>query len=236
VSQADLARFEVLTFDCYGTLIDWETGILQALRAIRPHGWGASDETLLERFAAHEAAAESGDYISYREVLRRTLRGIAGDIGADVSPSDADRFAESVADWPPFEDSPGALRRLASKYRLGVLTNCDEDLFEASRRRLGVRFDWVITAERVRSYKPRTKHFEVALAQIPIEPSGILHVAQSLYHDHVPARAMGLATAWIDRRIGRPGTGATPTAEARPDLVFGSLAAFADAAVPAPDA
>jgi 2-haloacid dehalogenase len=232
VSQADLARFEVLTFDCYGTLIDWETGILQALRVIRPDGWGVPDETLLERFAAHEAAAESGDYISYREVLRRTLHGMAGDIGADVSPSDADRFAESVADWPPFGDSPGALGRLATTYRLGVLTNCDDDLFEVSRRRLGVRFDWVITAERVRSYKPRTKHFEVALAEIPVQPSGILHVAQSLYHDHVPAQAMGLATAWIDRRTGRSGTGATPPADAEPDLVFPTLAAFTEAAVP----
>jgi 2-haloacid dehalogenase len=231
-----LERFEVLTFDCYGTLIDWETGILQALRAIRPDGWDVSDEVLLERFAAHEAAAESGDYIPYREVLRRTVHGIAGELGPDVSTSDADRFARSVADWPPFLDSPGALRRLAARYRLGVLTNCDEDLFEASRRRLGVRFDWVITAERVRSYKPRTKHFEVALAEIPVPPSGILHVAQSLYHDHVPAQAMGLATAWIDRRAGRAGAGATPPAEARPGLVFASLAAFADAAVPAPDA
>jgi 2-haloacid dehalogenase len=230
MGHVDLGRFEVLTFDCYGTLIDWETGILRTLHALRPDGWGVLDETLLERFAAHESAAESGDYISYREVLRRTLHGMAGDISADVSTSDADRFAESVADWPPFGDSPEALRRLAATFRLGVLTNCDEDLFEASRRRLGVLFDWVITAERVRSYKPRTKHFEVALAEIPVQPSGILHVAQSRYHDHVPARAVGLATAWIDRRAGRPGTGATPPVDARPDFTFTSLAELADAA------
>jgi 2-haloacid dehalogenase len=225
----DLARFEVLTFDCYGTLIDWETGLLDALHAIRD--WRVPDETLLERFAAHEAAAEAGEYLPYREVLRRTLRGIAGDLRVQVAAADADRFASSVAGWPPFDDSAEALRRLAARYRLGVLTNCDEDLFEASRRRLGVRFDWVITAERVRSYKPRTAHFETALAEIRRDPSRILHVAQSLFHDHVPARAMGLATAWIDRRRGRTGTGATPEAEAQPDLVFPSMEAFTEAAV-----
>ncbi|MGH2656264.1 MAG: haloacid dehalogenase type II [Actinomycetota bacterium] len=227
----DVDRFEVLTFDCYGTLIDWETGILAALRAAGPEGWPASDEELLERFAVHEAEAERGEYRPYREVLEGAARGVARDTSVELPDEAARAFGGSVGDWPAFEDSPDALRRLAARYRLGVVTNCDEDLFAESNRRLGVRFDWVITAERVRSYKPNPRHFEVALETIGVSADRILHVAQSLFHDHVPAKRLGLTTAWIDRRTGRPGSGATPLAKAEPDATYPTLAAFADAAL-----
>jgi 2-haloacid dehalogenase len=227
----DLDRFEVLTFDCYGTLIDWETGILAALRAAGPEGWPASDEELLERFAAHEAEAEGGEYRPYREVLERAARGVARDSGIELPDDAARAFGGSVGEWPPFPDSTDALRRLAARYRLGVITNCDDDLFAASNQRLGVRFDWVITAERVRRYKPNPRHFEVALERIGLPRDRIFHVAQSLFHDHVPAKGLGLTTAWIDRRAGRPGSGATPPAQAVPDATYPSLAAFADAAL-----
>jgi 2-haloacid dehalogenase len=227
--QFDLDRFEVLTFDCYGTLIDWETGIVAALRAAA--GWPATDEELLERFAIHEAEAERGEYRPYRDVLERAARGMARDAGVELSDEAAVAFAGSVGDWPAFPDSTESLRRLAGRYRLGVITNCDKDLFAASNQRLGVRFDWVITAERVRSYKPNPRHFEVALETIGLSRDRILHVAQSLFHDHVPAKRLGLTTAWIDRRAGRAGSGATPPAEAEPDGTFPSLAAFADAAL-----
>jgi 2-haloalkanoic acid dehalogenase type II len=227
--QFDLDRFEVLTFDCYGTLIDWETGIVAALRAAGR--WPASDEELLERFAAHEAGAEAGDYRPYREVLEAAARGVARDTGVELSDEAARAFAWSVGDWPAFPDSPEALRRLAERYRLGVITNCDDDLFAASNGRLGVRFDWVITAERVRSYKPNPRHFEVALETIGLPGDRILHVAQSLFHDYVPAKRLGLSTVWIDRRAGRPGSGATPPAQAEPDATYPTLAAFADAAL-----
>lgn len=227
----DLDRFEVLTFDCYGTLIDWETGILAALRSAGPEGWLSSDEELLERFAVHEAEAERGEYRPYREVLERAARGVARDSGVELTDDTARRFGGSVGDWPAFEDSPDALRRLAGRYRLGVVTNCDEDLFAASNQRLGVRFDWVITAERVRSYKPNPRHFEVALETIGLSSDRILHVAQSLFHDHVPAKRLGLKTVWIDRRADRPGSGATPPAQSEPDATYPTLAAFADAAL-----
>jgi 2-haloacid dehalogenase len=227
----DPAGFDVLTFDCYGTLIDWETGILAALRAAGPDGWPAFDDELLERFAVHEAEAERGEYRPYRDVLERAARGMARDAGVELSDEAAVAFAGSVGDWPAFPDSIESLRRLAGRYRLGVITNCDEDLFAASNRRLDVRFDWVITAERVRSYKPNPSHFEVALETIGLPRDRILHVAQSLFHDHVPAKRLGLTTAWIDRRAGRAGSGATPPAEAEPDVTFPSMAAFADAAL-----
>jgi len=224
-----MGGFDVLTFDCYGTLIDWETGIVAALRATGE--WPVTDEALLRRFAVHEADAERGEYRPYREVLERAARGVARDTGVELSDEAVAAFAGSVGDWPAFPDSTQSLRPLAERYRLGVITNCDEDLFAASHERLGVRFDWVITAERVRSYKPNPRHFEVALGEIGLPKDRILHVAQSLYHDHVPAKRLGLSTVWIDRRAGRGGSGATPPAEAEPDVTFPSMAAFADAAL-----
>jgi 2-haloacid dehalogenase len=224
----EFSRFEALTFDCYGTLIDWERGILDALRSILDaHEVDPADDRLLESFARHEAPLERGPYKPYREILAGCLDGIAGEFGFQPSPRERAGFAASVADWPAFPDSVAALRQLADHFRLGVLTNCDDDLFAASNRRLGVTFDWVVTAQQARSYKPSPRNFELLLARVGLPRQRILHVAQSRYHDHVPARALGIATAWIDRRRGRPGHGATPEASARPDLTAPDLATFA---------
>jgi len=231
MQTTDLSRFEVLSFDCYGTLIDWEAGIAAGLRAVlEPRGIDAGDEDLLERYARHEAAVEAGPYAPYREVLARSLRGVCAELGVEPTGPEASAFGGSVGAWPAFPDSSGALARLASRYRLAVITNCDDDLFVASNRRLGVTFDWVITAEQVGSYKPSERNFEVAFERIGVPRGRILHVAQSLFHDHVPAKRLGLATAWIDRRHDRPGSGATPPASATPDLVAPDMATFADLA------
>jgi 2-haloacid dehalogenase len=232
MSGLDLGAYDVLTFDCYGTLIDWERGILAALAPVlAAHGAQAPDETLLESYAEHEAELEAGPYLSYREVLGQALAGVAEDLGFEPSNAEVDAFAASVGDWPAFPDSPEALARLQERYRLAVITNCDDDLFAASNRRLGVTFDWVVTAEQARSYKPDANNFEVAFATIAAPRERILHVAQSLFHDHVTAKRLGLATVWIDRRRGRAGSGATPPAEARPDLELPDLASLADVAV-----
>ena len=228
--EIDFDRYDVLTFDCYGTLIDWETGLLEAARRAIPGAAGIDDDTLLESYARHEAAAERPPYRSYRDVLACGLRGVAADLGLDLHEDAVAPFSESVRDWPAFPDSPAALRRLRGRFRLGVITNCDTDLFAASRERLGISFDWVVTAEQARSYKPGPGSFELALATIGVPRERILHVAQSLFHDHVPAKALGLSSVWIDRRHGRSGSGATPPAEATPDATYPSLEAFADAA------
>ncbi len=226
-------RFEAMTFDCYGTLVDWESGILRTLgRMLAPQGIDVPPEQLLTAFGRHEAALEAGPYLSYREVLTGTARGVAADLGVGLDEADAERFAASVAEWPPFPDSADALARLQTRFRLGVITNCDDDLFAASNAKLGLTFDWVVTAQQVGSYKPDRRNFEVALARIGLPPQRILHVAQSLYHDHVPAQAMGLATAWVDRRHDREGFGATPPAKALPNLVVPDMATFAALAVP----
>ncbi|HYO43907.1 MAG TPA: haloacid dehalogenase type II [Candidatus Limnocylindrales bacterium] len=232
MAAIDFDRFQTLTFDCYGTLIDWEAGILAGLRAILgPPGIDADDDDLLERYALAEAATEAAGYLRYREVLARSADMVCRGLGVMPGPADLAGFGGSVVDWPAFPDSAAALARLHARFKLAVITNCDDDLFAASNRRLGVTFDHVITAEQVGSYKPDTRSFEVAFERIGGPRGQILHVAQSLFHDHVPAKRLGMTTVWVDRRRGRAGTGATPPAEALPDLTVPSMAAFADIAL-----
>ena len=230
----DFDRFDVLTFDCYGTLIDWEAGILVALRApLAAHGIAAPDDALLEAFARHEAELEAGPYRPYREVLGEVLEAMLGHFGQAATPEERAAFGGSVADWPAFADSPAALARLHERFKLGVITNCDDDLFAASEARLGVSFDWVVTAQQTRRYKPNPRGFELMFERVGLPPARILHVAQSLFHDHVPAKRLGLSTVWVDRRGGQPGSGATPPATATPDLTVPDMATLAALARPA---
>jgi 2-haloacid dehalogenase len=232
-SGLDYGRFEALTFDCYGTLIDWEAGLSGAFRPIlETHSVPMDDEDVLIRFAGYEAAAEAGPYQSYRQVLAAGLRGVAGELGFEPSEDETAAFSGSVVDWPAFPDSAAALARLKSRFRLGVITNCDDDLFAASNERLGVDFDWIVTAQQLRSYKPAERNFTLAFDRIGLPRERILHVAQSLFHDHAPAQRLGMTTVWIDRRQGRPGSGATPAATATPNATFPDMASFAAAAVP----
>jgi 2-haloacid dehalogenase len=227
----DFDRFEALTFDCYGTLIDWESGILAALRPVlEAHGARVEEDGLLEAFGRHETAIEAGEYLPYREVLASVLGRLGEELGFSPTDEEASAFASSVGDWPPFEDSPPALRTLGTRFGLGVITNCDDDLFARSAERLGVDFDWVITAERARAYKPSRRNFVLAFETIGLAPERILHVAQSLFHDHVPAKELGLATVWVDRREGRAGPGATPPATVEPDLRVPDLATLVELA------
>jgi 2-haloacid dehalogenase len=224
-------RFEALTFDCYGTLIDWETGLARALgEVLRAYGVQATDLDLVTRYGRYEAVAEAGPYVRYREVLAAGLRGVAGEFGVEPTQAEVEAFSESVADWPAFPDSAAALARLKERFRLGVITNCDDDLFAASNRRLGVEFDWVVTAEQVGAYKPDERNFHVAFERLGLPRERILHVAQSIYHDHVQAQRLGLTSVWIDRRHDREGSGATPMAAATPDATFPDMASFAAAA------
>jgi 2-haloacid dehalogenase len=232
-STVDFGAFDALTFDCYGTLIDWESGILAGLRAVLdPRGVEPADDDLLERYAGFEAELERGPYLRYRDVLGAGLVGVAAGYEITPTPAEIATFGGSVVDWPAFPDSAAALARLKTRFQLGVITNCDDDLFAASNRRLGVEFDWIITAEQASSYKPDPRNFEIAFARIPIPRERILHVAQSLFHDHVPAKSFGMTTVWVDRRHDRPGFGATPPASAVPDLTVPDMATLAELAVP----
>jgi 2-haloacid dehalogenase len=224
----DVRGVEALTFDCYGTLIDWESGLRSALRrALGANSARVPDEALLNLYGAIEALAERGEFRAYRVVLRGVLAEMAGRFAVAVREPDA--LAESIAQWPAFEDSPAALAALAARFRLCVVSNIDDDLFEHSRRKLvaggGWDFHQVVTAQQVRSYKPGKAHFKEALRRLGLPAAKVVHVAQSLYHDIAPAREMGFRTVWVNRQAGRGG--ATPPAAARPDLEVPDLATLA---------
>ena len=235
-----LTDYRVLTFDCYGTLIDWESGIWDALQPLIMRN-GRADVTrgpALEAFARsesrHEQEAPGG---RYPDVLARVHRSVAASFGLETSPALDAAFGASVPHWPAFPDTADALRVLARHFRLVILSNVHRDGIAASNRKLGVEFDAIYTAEDIRSYKPADANFEYLLAHVKadlgMDRSDILHTAQSLHHDHVPANRFGLANAWIDRqRLSAGGSwGATGQVETRPstDFAFFSLREMADA-------
>jgi 2-haloacid dehalogenase len=230
-SPIDWASVDVLSFDCYGTLIDWETGILTSLRGMMG-GAVAPDDALLEAYARHEARLEAGPWRPYRQVLSESLAATLVERGVTVPAAARIELGGSVADWPAFPDSVAALARLRTRFGLAVITNCDDDLFAASDARLGRPFSWRITAQQVGSYKPARRNFDFALGRIGLPVGKIVHVAQSLYHDHAPAQALGLRTVWVNRRQGQPGFGATPPAAARPHVTVPDMAALAELLVP----
>jgi len=211
--------FEALTFDCYGTLIDWETGIWQALQpTLAAHGVSLERQQALELYAELESQIEAGEYRPYKSVLRLVLQGFGSRLGFTPSEAEMQAFAASVKDWLPFPDTPPALQALRRKYKLAIISNIDDDLFAFSAQKLGAPFDWVITAQQAKSYKPSLNNFRLALERLGLPREKILHVAQSLYHDIAPAKSLGLATVWVNRRRGQAGFGATPPAKAQPDL------------------
>lgn len=231
-SMLDFSRFEVLTFDCYGTLIDWETGILSALRPIlSAHGEQLDDGTLLKLYGDFEQRSEAGRFQPYREVLSSVVRQFGEEFGFKPTAQQVRSLPESLASWKPWPDTVAALRELKSRFRLAILSNVDDDLFIATRPQLGVAFDEVITAQQAQAYKPSLRLFELALTRVGAPAHRVLHVGQSIYHDVVPAQSLGLATVWVNRPSARPGVGAVKAAEATPDLTVSSLAELADAAL-----
>jgi 2-haloalkanoic acid dehalogenase type II len=237
--MGELDRFRALSFDCYGTLIDWETGIVHELTGwTAAHGIEAGPDELIELFAQHETVVQDEQpTLRYPEVLGLTLDRIAAHYRTEASPEERARFGASVGRWPAFPDSAESLARLHRRFRLIILSNVDRESFAESNRRLGLEFDLVVTAEDVGAYKPSPRSFPAlleAISTIGVSRDELLHVAQSLYHDHEPARVVGLPSVWIDRRHDREGFGATPAptgGDVAPDWTFPSMAAFADAAV-----
>jgi len=232
-----LTDFKALTFDCYGTLIDWESGIWTALQPLLTAGGLEIDrDRALEVFAEHESTQQAATPgLLYPALLATVHRRLANHWGLETSPAMDAAFGATVPDWPAFPDSAAALTELKQHFNLVVLSNVDRKGFAASNRRLGVAFDAVYTAEDIGSYKPAPANFTYLLEHIKpdlgIEPGEILHTAQSLFHDHAPAQGFGLATCWIDRRKGQEGWGATmpPPAVIEPDFHFAGMAELADA-------
>ena len=240
MSNRDLADFSVLTFDCYGTLIDWETGIWDALQPLLMGNPG-HDVTRIAALAAF-AEAETAQQVEtpgllYPGILTEVHRTIAARFGLRTQTALDEAFGASVPHWPAFPDTAEALRRLKARYKLVILSNVDRAGIAASNRKLGVTFDGIYTAQDIGSYKPEPRNFAYMIermAGLGIEARQILHTAQSLHHDHVPARAAGLANAWIDRQglSGGGDWGATAPVADLPefDFIFPTLGAMADAA------
>ena len=221
----DFNQFEVVSFDCYGTLIDWERGILPPLKQLLSNREiDFSDDRTLELFAEFESELENdkNDYIEYRKILQEIVKRFGQRFNFELTETESGTeincLVDSLKNWQPFPDTVAALSALKQKYKLAVISNIDDDLFAGTAKHLKVEFDWLITAEKVRSYKPSTRHFEIALETMGIPPEKLLHVAQSVYHDIVPATSMGISTVWVNRRHDKTGFGATMPASGKPDL------------------
>jgi 2-haloacid dehalogenase len=252
-----LSDFDVLTFDCYGTLIDWESGIYDALAplllraGVDPSGAGStlphagmglsragvdlSRDGALEAFARLESRQqEKTPGMTYPDLLAEVHGQLAVEWDVALHRAEDAAFGRSIADWPAFPDTVEGLRYLKQHFRLVILSNVDRTSFKATNQRLGVEFDAIYTAQDIGSYKPDQRNFKYLLDRLReqgVPKEKILHVAQSLFHDHTPARAIGLASAWIDRRQEAHGGGATPpvSPEVRYDFRFTSLADLAEA-------
>ena len=227
----DFSRFEILTFDCYGTLINWEDGILRCLhRILAAYGKDADDASILRLYGDFEARAEQGTYRCYRDVLQSVVKQFGEQLGFAPTDYETRSLPESVPNWKPWPDTVSALRELQQRFRLAIVSNVDDDLFAATLPQLGVKFDQIITAQQAGAYKPSLKIFELALRRIGVPAHRVLHVGQSIYHDVLPAQSLGLATVWVNRPSPRTGVGAVKVAEGHPDLQVSSLAELATAA------
>jgi 2-haloacid dehalogenase len=232
MTRLDFSRFKILTFDCYGTLINWEAGIFSALRPIlSAHGKSISDAQLLEIYGDLEVQAEQGEFRRYRDVLQLVVSGFGKQLGFEPSDQEKRSLPESLDNWQPFADTVRALEQLKSKFKLAVISNVDDDLFASTVPKLKVKFDHVITAQQAHCYKPGMKVFNLALQTIGIPASQILHCGQSIYHDVIPAQSLGMATVWVNRPSPRAGVGAVIAASGRPDLEVPNLETLANLAL-----
>jgi 2-haloacid dehalogenase len=234
----DFSQFEYLTFDCYGTLINWEAGILGALRPvlsahrIELQGRELPDQELLRLYGECEAEAEAGEFQIYRKILEGVMEAFGRRLGFSPSAAEVQSLPQSLQNWAPFPDTVDALRQLNKRYKLAIISNVDDDLFAATAKLLQVPFDAMVTAQQAGSYKPSLNNFQLAQQRIGKPKEKILHVAQSLYHDVVPTRALGWKNVWVNRRKNQPGPGATIPANIEPDVEVSSLQALADLAAP----
>jgi len=227
----DFNRFELITFDCYGTLINWEDGILRCLHQIlAAHGKKPDDAQILQLYADFEARAEQGTYRCYRDVLQSVVNQFGEHFKFVATELEARSLPESLSSWKPWPDTVSALQELQRHFRLAIISNVDDDLFASTRPQLGVTFDQVITAQQAQAYKPSLKIFSLALSRIGAPADRIVHAGQSIYHDVIPAQSLGMATVWVNRPSLRAGIGAVKAAEGRPDLEVSSLAELALAA------
>jgi 2-haloacid dehalogenase len=230
-----LTDFKALTFDCYGTLIDWESGMIERLAPLTKRIPGLSRNQILEAHARHESSQQTWTpAMRYQELLSIVYKRLAEEWGVSVTQAESAAYGQSVKNWPAFADSTGALQYLKRHYKLVILSNVDNDSFATSNEKLSVPFDAIYTAQDVGSYKPSDRNFDYMLDKLKtlgIEKHEILHTAESMFHDHAPANKHGLANCWIYRRYAQEGFGATMNPGEMPsyNFRFNSMADLAKA-------
>ena len=193
-------EYQALTFDCYGTLVDWQSGILGAMKPIlAAHDVELDDREIINYYAEIEPGIQQDGYLKYREVLKKGVQKFGNRFGFTPTATEIESLPESLQNWQPFPDTVEALQFLKQKYKLVIISNIDDDLFAGTAKHLKVEFDEIITAEQAKSYKPSLNNFKLAFSRIGIPQEQILHVAASLYHDIIPARSLGLTNVWVNR-------------------------------------
>ena len=231
-----LSDFKALTFDCYGTLIDWESGMFEGLKPLTSRlSTPLTRDQVLEAHARHESTQQrwTPGY-RYSHLLSIVYKRLAEEWGLYASPEECAAYGASVVNWPAFPDSAEALAYLKQHYKLVILSNVDNVSFAASNKKLGVEFDAIYTAEDIGSYKPSDRNFDYMLEHLAargLTKKDILHTAESMFHDHVPASRHGLTSCWIYRRHDKQGFGATMNPGTLPDVAyrFNSMAELAEA-------
>ena len=227
----DFSRFEWISFDCYGTLVDWETGISTAVSGVlEAHGLSRSRAEVLSLFAGVEPRVQSsGSFMEYRQVLREVMASIGTELDLHFTDTELGCLGDSLPDWPVFPEVVSALEALGSRYKLAIISNVDDALFSGTAEVLGVQFDAIVTSQQVGSYKPDLRNFNIAASRMAVAKEAWLHVAESLYHDVGPANRLGIASVWVDRADRGGGTRVT---DAVPDLVVPDLAELVRLACP----
>lgn len=222
MGEINSSEIDIITFDCYGTLIDWESGIVNAFRAeAAKDGVVLSRGDIVQAYMIEEPAVEAEEYRRYRDVLALTAVRVAKWLGWSIDEERGKFLPASLPGWKPFPDTNAALGSLAKRFQLGILSNIDDDLLAATRRHFAVRFDLIVTAEQVKSFKPGPAHFREAVSRA--DGKRILHVAQSYFHDIVPANAMGIPVVWVNRKKEKVGEG-----KSKATLEVHNLAELAD--------
>lgn len=217
-------KYKLISFDCYGTLIDWEQGLGSAMRVLLNDKANSFNmEEALQLYASAEAELEQGSYMPYSEIMMKAISQVCDNLGVITSDMEKGRFVKSVGEWQPFPDSTVTLNRLQTEYRIALISNIDNDTIIDTQRTLDVEFDHIITAQQVKAYKPNPIVFEAALDKFRIHKTEWLHVAQSLYHDIAPARDLGIDSIWVNRRYGKVGSGATPFHNIKPKVTVLNL-------------
>ncbi|MCY3884294.1 MAG: HAD-IA family hydrolase [Gammaproteobacteria bacterium] len=223
MSHPHVSDYDTISFDCYGTLVDWESSIVNTLQELlQSHDANMNNDVVLEYFANWEPEEQSRGG-SYRSVLHRVLERYGFRLGFKPRDDDFSVFEECIARAIPFEDTVDALASLKRNFKLAVITNTDNDLFAITSASLKIDFDYVITAEDTGYYKPNRKMFEAAIAELG-DTGRLLHVAQSVFHDIAPANVLGIDSVWIDRTEGKPG--ATKTSDESPKWAYTNLRDF----------